>query len=103
MIIPLYFAAVSVLKQLPQNIKACINETAVLQCDVDALGITSYWLKDGKPIEFERQGNKYEITSDRKSHYLKLKNLISTDSGVYTFVAGSAKSQSALYVEGKSV
>ena len=92
-------------KSLPKTVKASANETAVLECQVDSAGITSFWMKDGKRLDVDegRPTVKYEMTSEAMTHQLKVNKLSSTDSGLYTFVAGSAKSHTTIYVEGRII
>ena len=91
------------MKQLPKNVKTSANETAVLECDVDAPGIVSYWLKDGERLDDVRHAYKYQMTSDKMTHKLFVKDASLTDSGLYTFVAGNARSHTTLYVEGERI
>lgn len=92
-------------KQLPKSVKALTNQTAVLECQVDSAGITSYWMKDGKRLDDDemRLSPKYEMTAEAMTHTLKLNEITSTDSGLYTFVAGSTQSHTTIYVEGATL
>uniref|UniRef100_H2YNK4 Ig-like domain-containing protein n=1 Tax=Ciona savignyi TaxID=51511 RepID=H2YNK4_CIOSA len=91
--------AVTIVKHLPKKLQATAHEVAVLECAVDAPGITAYWTKDGKRIDATEKSLKYEASSRDVTHTLKVKDLVSEDAGVYEFVAGSVLSKTTLFVE----
>ena len=73
------------------------EETAVFECEIDKVGLSARWLKDGKKLP---STNQFKAESDDKKQRLIIKNCTLEDEAYYTCIVGERKTSASLHVKG---
>ena len=88
------------MQRFPEKIHTRHKEF-MLQCELDAEDIAAYWIKDGALLNDNHPcASRIDVSCNGKVHTLKVRNLVDSDSGMYTFTAGDKKCSSNIFVEG---